>query len=249
MLVCQEWRWEVGSHVINNTGVVPRYWETWLNASTSNYLKTVSMMNQALIGHRYIAYWRTVRAIIKVVADYWNLNFQRKRGKSNFLMFDLIVAWLFPAPNSLPPPRPPPHPVQNCKSFLFLCLFNDFCCNQFLSMIFKCRREEASFTRSSATIILTMGEHWASLFRWMTWDWVKGLLSPWHMRNKSYGVQTSDVFWRSTRVLVSGSSFKWQSFMLLVLFWSYSAYFSDIQLVCDGLTDARTDPHIQMRGR
>jgi len=66
--------------------------------------------------------------------------------------------------------------------------------------------------------------------------------------NKSDGVQTSDAFWRSARVLVSELSFKWYSFMFLVLFGSILVEisdFSEIQLVCDlrtdGPTDGRTD--------
>ena len=54
-------------------------------------------------------------------------------------------------------------------------------------------------------------------------------------------VQTTDAFWRSASVLVSELSFKWHCFMFLTLFCSKSAHFSEIQLVCDGRTDRRTD--------
>ena len=54
------------------------------------------------------------------------------------------------------------------------------------------------------------------------------------MVNNSDGVQTSDAFWRSARVLVSELSFKWYRFMFLVLFGSILVEisdFSEIQLV------------------
>ena len=62
--------------------------------------------------------------------------------------------------------------------------------------------------------------------------------------NKSDGVQTSNAFWRSACVLVSELSFKWHSFMFLVLFGSILveiSYFSEIQLVCDWQKDGWTD--------
>ena len=59
--------------------------------------------------------------------------------------------------------------------------------------------------------------------------------------NKSNRVRTTDAFWRSARVLVSELSFKWHSFMFPMLFFSNSACFSEIQLVCDGTTDEPTD--------
>ena len=71
-------------------------------------------------------------------------------------------------------------------------------------------------------------------------------------KNKSEGVQTSDAFWRSARVLVSELSFKWYNFIFLVLFCSILVEisdFSEIQLVCDGGTDGRTYPLIEMRER
>ena len=46
---------------------------------------------------------------------------------------------------------------------------------------------------------------------------------------------------RSTRVLVFESSFKWHTFLYLMLFHSNSAHFSDIQLVCDRRTDGPKD--------
>ena len=58
------------------------------------------------------------------------------------------------------------------------------------------------------------------------------------------GIQTSDAFWRSARVLVSELSFKWYSFMFLVLFGSILVEisdFSEIQLVCDLRTDGPTN--------
>ena len=60
-------------------------------------------------------------------------------------------------------------------------------------------------------------------------------------RNKSNRVRTTDAFWQTARVLVFKSSFKWHSFMFLMLFCSNSAHFSEIQLVCDLQTDGRTD--------
>ena len=56
--------------------------------------------------------------------------------------------------------------------------------------------------------------------------------------------QSSDnrcVLWRTARVLVFESSFKWHTFLFLMLFCSNLAHFTEIQLVCDGPTDRRTD--------
>ena len=56
--------------------------------------------------------------------------------------------------------------------------------------------------------------------------------------------QSSDnrcVLWRTACVLVFELSFKWRTFMFLMLFCSISAYFSEIQLVCDRRTDRPTD--------
>ena len=56
--------------------------------------------------------------------------------------------------------------------------------------------------------------------------------------------QSSDnrcVLWRTARELVFESSFKWHTFLFLMLFCSNSAHFSEIQLVCDRRTDGRTD--------
>ena len=56
--------------------------------------------------------------------------------------------------------------------------------------------------------------------------------------------QSSDnrcVLWRTARVLVFASSFKWHTFLFLMLFCSNLAHFSEIQLVCDGRTDGPTD--------
>ena len=72
--------------------------------------------------------------------------------------------------------------------------------------------------------------------------------------------QSSDnrcVLWRTACVLVFDSSFKWVTFLFLMLFCSISAHFSEIQLVCDrptdgptdGRTDGPTDPLIEMRER
>ena len=47
------------------------------------------------------------------------------------------------------------------------------------------------------------------------------------MVNNSDQVQTSYAFWRSARVLVSELSFKWYSFMFLVLFGSILVEISD----------------------
>ena len=61
--------------------------------------------------------------------------------------------------------------------------------------------------------------------------------------NKSNRVRTTDAFWLTARVLVFESSSKWHTFLFLMLFCSNLAYFSKIQLVCDGPTDRRTDGH------
>ena len=56
--------------------------------------------------------------------------------------------------------------------------------------------------------------------------------------------QSSDnrcVLWRTARVLVFESSFKWHTFSFLMLFCSNSAHFPEIQLVCDGPTDRPTN--------
>ena len=56
--------------------------------------------------------------------------------------------------------------------------------------------------------------------------------------------QSSDnrcVLWRTARVLVFESSFKWHTFLFLMLFCSNSAHFLEVQLVCDRRTDGRTD--------
>ena len=49
------------------------------------------------------------------------------------------------------------------------------------------------------------------------------------------------VLWRTACVLVFELSFKWRTFLFLILFCSISAHFSEIKLVCDGPTDGRTD--------
>ena len=46
-----------------------------------------------------------------------------------------------------------------------------------------------------------------------------------HYKNKSNRVQTIDVFWLNTRVLVFESSFELPTFMFLELFCSNSAHF------------------------
>ena len=56
--------------------------------------------------------------------------------------------------------------------------------------------------------------------------------------NKSSRVRTTDAF---SGELPAYLSFKWHTFLFLMLFCSNSAYFSEIQLVCDGPTDGRTD--------
>ena len=43
-------------------------------------------------------------------------------------------------------------------------------------------------------------------------------------------IRTKDAFWRSARILVSEWSLKWYNFM-----------FTEIQLVCDGQAEGRTD--------
>ena len=76
--------------------------------------------------------------------------------------------------------------------------------------------------------------------------------------------QSSDnrcVLWRNARVLVFELSFKWHTFLFLMLFCSNLAHFARFQLVCDGPTDrptdgrtdrptdGRTHPLIEMRER
>ena len=68
--------------------------------------------------------------------------------------------------------------------------------------------------------------------------------------------QSSDnrcVLWRTARVLVFELYFKWHTFLFLMLFCSNLAYFTEIELVCDGRTDRRTDgrtyPLKEMRER
>ena len=57
----------------------------------------------------------------------------------------------------------------------------------------------------------------------------------------------------TARVLAFESSFRWHSVLFLTLFCSILAHISEIQLVCDGRTDRRTDrrthPLIEMRER
>ena len=62
--------------------------------------------------------------------------------------------------------------------------------------------------------------------------------------------QSSDnrcVLWRSARVPVFESSFKWHTFLFLMLLCSNLAYFSEMQLVCDGPTDRPTDRRTDRR--
>ena len=61
------------------------------------------------------------------------------------------------------------------------------------------------------------------------------------MNNKSNRVRTIDAFSLTACVLVFESSFKWHTFLFLMLFCSDSAHFSEIQLVCDRPTDGPTD--------
>ena len=66
----------------------------------------------------------------------------------------------------------------------------------------------------------------------------------WEAKEVKQVEQSSDnrcVLWRPARVLVFESSFKWHTFLFLMLFCSISAHFSEIQLVCDGRTDRPTD--------
>ena len=51
----------------------------------------------------------------------------------------------------------------------------------------------------------------------------------------------TDVFWLTARVLVFESSSRWHTFLFLMLFCSNSPHFLEIQLVCDGPTNRRTD--------
>ena len=62
--------------------------------------------------------------------------------------------------------------------------------------------------------------------------------------NKSNGVQISDAFWRSALLRVSELSWKWFSFVLLMLFCFIlvkTLHFTEIQFVSDRPTDERTD--------
>ena len=66
----------------------------------------------------------------------------------------------------------------------------------------------------------------------------------WQLHMQKQVEQSSDnrcVLWRTARVLVFESSFKWHTFLFLMLFCWNSAHFSEIQFVCDLPTDGRTD--------
>ena len=60
--------------------------------------------------------------------------------------------------------------------------------------------------------------------------------------NKFQRVQISDVMkWQSVHVIASESSYEWHSLMFLVLLYSNSVYFSEIQFVCYSQTDGLTN--------
>ena len=62
--------------------------------------------------------------------------------------------------------------------------------------------------------------------------------------NKKQVEQSSDnrcVLWRTACVLAFESSFKWHTFLFLMLYCLNSAQFSENQPVCDGPIDRRTD--------
>ena len=57
----------------------------------------------------------------------------------------------------------------------------------------------------------------------------------------------SDHFFKSVLFPYFESSFKWQTFLFLMLVCSNLAYFSEMQFVCDGRTDRRTDGRTDRR--